>query len=91
MMVIVIAAFSWPIAASLLLLFASLFGGVLQIHSPFWKDAYLLLGTSLAVTCLYWVGKTTVLAFFKTGFRRQLLIPVAMIAVFLCSFSHWEW
>lgn len=27
----------------------------------------------LAVTCLYWMGRTTVLAFLKTGFRQQTL------------------
>lgn len=86
MLVIGILAFSWPIAAFLLLLLASLFGGSLQIHSSFWKDAYLFLVTGLAATCLYWMGRTIVLAFLKTGFRRQLLTPVAMTIVFLCSF-----
>lgn len=86
LLVIGVLAFAWPISAVLLLILASFFGQTLQIHGSFWKDAYLFLVTCWAVMCLYWMGKTTILAFLKTGFRRQLLISVAMIVAFLCSF-----
>ncbi len=86
MLVIVILAFSWPLTALVLSGSAFFFGDALQIRGIFWMNAYLILAASLAIGCLYWIARIAVLAFLKTGFRRQLLIPAAMFVLFLCSF-----